>query len=157
MIVAPAFQLASIELLRRDVWASVSVDASLLHTTTTVEFLRERADDSDGQFTLRLISTRVDAQPKVMWATSRTCPSVRDGVTRLKIIPMPKVVVPGEPEEIVLDGTEYRVQLRARYGLEAGQPIDLRSNVGTLLADWVAGTFAVLKPCWSTIRPKRLH
>ena len=91
MIVALALQLASIELLPLDVWASVSANASLLHTTTTVEFLRERADDSDGQFTLRLISTRLDAQPKVMWATSQTCPGVREGVTRLKTIPMPRV------------------------------------------------------------------
>lgn len=153
MIAALILQANSAQPLPRDVWATLSASASLAHSSETVEFLRNGTDVTVDNITLRLISRRHDEAPKIMWANSRTCPGAAEAVRRLRSVPMPTPVLPGDPEEIVLDGVGYQVRLQAHYGSEIGLPIELRSNTRTPLARWMSETFAKLKPCWSKTHP----
>ncbi len=66
---------------------------------------------------------------------------------------MPSIVRPGDPESLVMDGVGYMVRFNGRYGAELGTPMELRSNMGTPLSQWVSGTLSLLKPCWSYSRP----
>jgi hypothetical protein len=89
----------------------------------------------------------------VTWATSRTCTGVREAVARWDALPMPSVVRPGDSESLVLDGVGYTIRFYGRYGAELGTPMELRSNSGTPLSQWVSGTLSLLKPCWTDNHP----
>ena len=155
MIVALLLQATSPQPLPRDVWAAISSSASLARKSQTVEFLRGGASADADDVILRLISSGPGEAPKTMWTHSRACGGAAEAVRRLRSVPMPSPVYPGDPEEIVLDGVGYRVRFQAHYGSEMGLPVELSSNVGTPLARWVSETFAILKPCWSELRPRQ--
>ena len=154
MIVALILQSAIVQPLPQDVWASVSVGASLAHTSETIEFLRAGVSAVDGEVTLRRTFRRLNDPPEVSWATSLTCHGVLEAVDRLKTIPAPDVVKPGDTEEIVLDGEMYAVRFKGRYGSNTGEPVRFSSTGGTPLSKWVSGTLSTLKPCWSPTRLK---
>ncbi len=153
MIAALLLQAAASQALPRDVWASLSVSAALAHTSETIEFLRGGAEGPGGEVILRRTTRRLEDTPQVTWATSRTCPGVREAVARWDAMPMPAVVRPGDAESLVLDGVGYTARFNGRYGAELGTPMELSSNMGTPLSQWVSGTLSLLKPCWSDKRP----
>lgn len=152
MIAALFLQYAAAEPLPRDVWASISAHAALDRTSRVIEFVRDANDQSESHYTLRLTTRYRDDPPTIMWATSRTCGAVRDAVARLKTLPFPQVELPGDTVYIALDGVGYSVRFTATYGSLTEGPMQLNSNLATPLAEWVEGTFAVLRPCWSPVR-----
>lgn len=153
MILALLLQAGVAQPLPRDVWATVSISPALEPHSETIEFLRDDAGVMTDAFTLRLVVRRRDDAPAISWASSRTCLSIATAVERLRLVPMPTPSLPGDPEEIVMDGVGYQVRFRAQYGSQIGVPMTLASNVGTPLARWVSDMFAILKPCWSATRP----
>lgn len=152
MIAALLLQVESVEPLPRDVWASVSAHAALSRKSRVVEYIRDADDERDEQYTLRLTIQQSDEPPIVMWASSRTCNGVREAVSRLQTVPFPHVEMPRDDLIITTDGVGYVVQFNATYGSDIEGPMTLHSNIGTPLANWVEGTFAVLRACWSPVR-----
>ncbi|MDY0960016.1 hypothetical protein SOM26_15075 [Sphingomonas sp. CFBP8993] len=152
LIIALFLQAADSLSLPGDVWADLSYSASLAGVSETIEILRTEGRGDASGVALRLVSRRHGEAPRIQWANSQTCPVAADAVRNLRSIPMPDPVLPDDRGEIILDGVGYRVRFQARYGLELGFPMELRSNTGTPLAAWVSRTFKMLKPCWSTVR-----
>lgn len=152
MLVALLLQASAAQPLPRDVWASLSSSVSLAHLSETVEFLRAESREMKDNVTLRFTSRRLGEAPKVMWADSRTCPGAAEAINGLRSVPMPMPVLPGDPEDIVLDGVGYSVRFYGHYGSEIGRPVELQSNAGTLLSRWVSDIFRKLKPCWCETR-----
>lgn len=153
MIVALLLQAAAGQHLPHDVWASLSISAPLAHTSETVEFLRGGTGAPVGDVILRRTSRRLDDAPRVTWATSRTCAGVREAIARWDALPMPSVVRPEDPESLVMDGEGYKIRFYGRYGAEFGTPMELSSNRGTPLSQWLSGTLSLLQPCWTDSRP----
>lgn len=152
MIFALILQSVTLQPLPRDVWASVSSTGSLDRTSTSVAFIRDEIDTADAHYTLRMTTRHREDPPTIMWATSRTCKGVREAVARLQTVPFPQIELPGDPLELVVDGVSYSVRFYGKYASQIGGPVELHSNVGTPLANWVIGTFAVLQPCWTPFR-----
>ncbi len=107
-----------------------------------------------GSRILRMTLRRHGKPTVITWADSRTCPAR----------PKPSAIcdpshatpsLPSDPADLILDGVGYRVRFRAHYGSEIGFPLELNSNAGTPLAEWVNRTRVMLKPCWTMTRPEK--
>lgn len=155
MIFAAILHLSAAQPLPDNVWATLSYGEALTGKSETVEFLRGASEAAGSDIVLRHMSrSRNEEDPIVTWTSTRTCPAAAEAVERLKSVPMPTPVFPGDREEIILDGTGYRVRFNARYGSEIGVAMELQSNAGTPLSQWVSQTMRILKPCWSNVRPR---
>jgi hypothetical protein len=68
-------------------------------------------------------------------------------------LPAPAPYGIGKGSYIVLDGIEYRLKAPASY---AGAPgtVEITSNIGTPLANWVEASLVALEPCWKDTMPK---
>ncbi|WP_428969369.1 hypothetical protein ACQR50_00320 [Sphingomonas sp. Xoc002] len=155
MIAALILQASITGPLPDDVWADMTYGPSLAYSSETIAFLRDETSSMADPRILRM-TLRQHGKPTVtIWADSRTCPGAAEAVRHLRSIPMPTPSLPSDATDLILDGVGYRVRFRAHYGSEIGFPLELNSNVGTPLAEWVNRTRAMLKPCWTTARPAK--
>ncbi len=153
MITALILQVSIAGPLPDDVWADMSYEPSLAYRSETVAFLRDETDSMADPHILRMTLWRQGKPPVIIWADSRACSGAAEAVRHLRSIPMPTPSLPSDPADVILDGVGYRVRFRGHYGSEVGFPLELASNAGTPLAEWVNRTRTMLKPCWTTTRP----
>lgn len=143
----------------RRAWGRISRSAALAPDAAVIEMAMDGYYDSAKrrEQTFRLTSWKFDEPPKVRWASSRTCPAVRQ-VAALADFPMPRPQpFAGDISDFVppTDGVSYVVSFPVGYGTAYPEQATLRSKDGTPLATWVDGVLTKLEPCWSTTEPKQ--
>lgn len=139
----------------RRAWARVERVGSFHAGSTRIDMATDGWDAANKRFEheFRLIGRDRDDVVVTLWASSRTCPAVRE-VASLADLPPPEFQPPGDGIEVVADGVWYSVTVPAGYGGQSGEPLKLTSNIGTPLAAWVDGALARLERCWTPVEPR---
>jgi hypothetical protein len=147
MLSAAILQLSTMHSLPPDAWAQLLSSETRVRSTTTVDFIiPDRAARERGEHTVRIIRKQEGAV-EVRRATSTTCPAVSDAVSSFRTVPMPQPQFPDQGTKDVRDGRTYIVRFDARYGDDDAGVVELSSNMGTPLADWVDKLLAKLGSC----------
>lgn len=154
MIALILIEAATISMPPPDSWIRISRNPALSRSSESVDILYNKSSFDPAGFDLRLTSREEEGETTVKWASSRICEGARVAVARLRKLPFPSISFPGDPGEVVVDGTGYSISFPAAYGTQYSGQIELRSNVGTLLAAWIDDTLARLQTCW---HPSREH
>lgn len=141
-------EAATIPLPPPDSWIRISRNPALSHSFESVDILYSKGSSDPAGFDLRLTYRGTEGETTVKWASSRSCEGARVAVARLRKLPFPSVSFPGDPGQVVVDGTGYSISFPAAYGTQYSGQIELRSNVGTPLAAWIDDTLVNLQPCW---------
>jgi hypothetical protein len=146
-------------------WTEFSKAPSFTRHRTVVEVGTLGLDRESGQlvYWLRKQEFPLDGDVTVAWTDSKSCSAVKPVVLELSKVQPPAFAPPGVvdgqhagADSLLktipgLDGTRYVLKGPSDFG----GSIEIRSNTGTTLADWVEKSIAALQGCWTASVPKR--
>lgn len=109
-------------------------------------------------FAVRRFSRRPEPQGTVRWATSHDCPAIEPLLLGMEEIPPPRIDVPvlGRDDRVhpPTDGVSYDLWSRwPSWPTSRGYALQMSSNVGSPLANWVQTAQRELAPCWREATP----
>lgn len=118
-----------------------------------------RDEGGEKGFAVRRASRSDTSESKIEWATSFDCPGLEQTLIDLESMQMPKVDVPtvgrDDSRGPVADGVSYSLWSRYPTWPDGfGYSVELRSNVGTPLAEWSTRFRQTLDDCWSDMTPQ---
>lgn len=123
-----------------------------------VFWTRPRDEGGEKNFAVRRVSQSTTSESKLEWATSSECPGLEDQIIDLETLAMPQIDVPtvgrDDRQGPPADGVTYSLWSRYPTWPHAfSYSIEIRSNVGTPLADWSERLRQTLDGCWSDVMP----
>lgn len=117
-----------------------------------------RDEGGEKGFAVRRASWSASSESEIDWATSFDCPGLEHSIIELETLRMPRIDVPtvgrDDRQGPSLDGVTYSLWSRNPTWPDAfSYSIEIRSNVGTPLAEWSGRFRQTLDSCWSDLMP----
>lgn len=122
-------------------------------------YVRDRGAGPGGaQHVVRGEFAAKNGERRVLWASSRDCPGLHDGLVAMEALEPPRPEVPGQGLQRpppTPDGMIYVLwSSSTRFGSgEAAYDLTMSTNMGSPLALWFDGLLRALSPCWQPQTP----